>query len=72
MADAPAGVEFVPIAWGCYGNADNSFVNDLNTIKNQEDVHRLLSFDEPDGIGQDALWNSDGSWTTLGHLYGRM
>jgi hypothetical protein len=54
-AGTPANVEFVPMAWGYYGNPGNSFVNWLNWVKAQPGVHNLLGFNEPDSPSQANL-----------------
>jgi len=51
----PSNVEFVPMAWGYYGNANNGFVNWLNGVKSQPGVHNLLGFNEPDSSTQSNL-----------------
>jgi hypothetical protein len=55
-AGTPANVEFVPMAWGYYGNANNSFSNWLNNyVKKQPGVKNLLGFNEPDSSSQANL-----------------
>ncbi|MBV9850357.1 MAG: hypothetical protein JO250_11840, partial [Armatimonadetes bacterium] len=51
----PKGVEFVPMAWGYYGNKDNGTGRWLAKVKAQPGVHALLGFNEPDGKGQADL-----------------
>jgi hypothetical protein len=53
--DLPAGVEFVPMDWGYYGNADNNLVKWLGKVKGQPGVKYLLGFNEPDGKDQANL-----------------
>lgn len=54
-ANAPTGIEFTPMEWGYYGNADNGNVNWLNWVKSQPGVQSILAFNEPDGAGQANL-----------------
>ena len=54
-AGTPAGAEFVPMAWGYYGNANNNFANWLNYVKGQPGVQNLLGFNEPDSTSQANL-----------------
>ena len=54
-AGTPSNVEFVPMEWGYYGNANNSSVNWLNWVKSQPGVHELLGFNEPDSSSQANL-----------------
>ena len=51
----PAGVEFVPMDWGYYGNKDNTLVHWLAKVKHQPGVTTLLGFNEPDGKDQANL-----------------
>ncbi len=53
--DIPKGVEFVPMNWGYYGNADNGTVNWLAKRKAQPGVKAFLGFNEPDGKDQANL-----------------
>jgi hypothetical protein len=50
--DIPSNVGFVPLAWGYYGNTNNSFVNWLNWCKSQPGVREMLGFNEPDSASQ--------------------
>lgn len=52
---APSGVEFVPMEWGYYGNANNGSVNWLNSKKSQPGVTTFLGFNEPDHTDQANL-----------------
>ncbi|HEY3268390.1 MAG TPA: glycosyl hydrolase [Armatimonadota bacterium] len=54
-ADTPTGIEFVPMAWGYYGNANNSMVNWLSGVKAQPGVTTILGFNEPDHTDQANL-----------------
>ena len=55
-ANVPASVEFVPMAWGYYGNANNNFSNWLNNyVKKQPGVKSILGFNEPDSNSQANL-----------------
>ena len=54
-ADTPSGVEFVPMEWGYYGNANNGSVNWLNKEKAQTGVKNFLAFNEPDHTDQSNL-----------------
>jgi hypothetical protein len=54
-ADLPAGVKFVPMDWGYYGNKDGSLVKWLGKVKAQPGVTTLLGFNEPDGKDQANL-----------------
>ncbi len=51
----PAGVEFVPMDWGYYGNKNGSLVQWLKKVKRQPGVKTLLGFNEPDGKDQANL-----------------
>jgi hypothetical protein len=53
--DLPAGIEFVPMQWGYYGNKDDKLVTHLAKVKAQQNVHTLLGYNEPDGKGQANL-----------------
>jgi hypothetical protein len=54
-AGIPANVEFVPMAWGYYGNGGNNFVNWLNRVTSQTGVRNLMGFNEPDSPSQSNL-----------------
>ena len=54
-ANMPKDVEFVPMAWGYYGNADNGQVKWLAKVKAQPNIHAILGFNEPDGKDQANL-----------------
>lgn len=54
-ADMPAGVEFVPMDWGYYGNKDDNLVKWLAKVKAQPNIHALLGFNEPDHKDQANL-----------------
>ena len=54
-ANLPAGVQFVPMDWGYYGNKDNGLMRWLAKVKAQPHVHALLDFNEPDGREQANL-----------------
>jgi hypothetical protein len=54
-ANTPTGVEFVPMEWGYYGNANNGSVNWLNYVKSQSGVRTILGFNEPDSTTQANL-----------------
>jgi hypothetical protein len=54
-ADLPAGVKFVPMDWGYYGNKDDSLVKWLAKVKAQPGITTLLGFNEPDGKDQANL-----------------
>ena len=54
-AGIPQGVEFVPMAWGYYGNQDNSQVKWLAKMAAQPGVRHFLGFNEPDGKEQANL-----------------
>lgn len=51
-AGLPASVEFVPMTWGYYGNANNNFVNYLKGVQAQPGIHTILGYNEPDNTGQ--------------------
>jgi len=52
-ANLPGSVEFVPMAWGYWGNANNNFANWLNSyVTKQPGVRNLLGFNEPDSSSQ--------------------
>ena len=52
---APSSVEFVPMEWGYYGNANNGSINWLNSRKAQPGVKAFLGFNEPDHTDQANL-----------------
>ncbi len=52
---APGSVEFVPMEWGYYGNANNGSINWLNSTKSQPGVKNFLAFNEPDHTDQSNL-----------------
>ena len=54
-AGVPRGVEFVPMAWGYYGNKDNGQVQWLAKMTAQPGVSHFLGFNEPDGKDQANL-----------------
>jgi len=54
-AAVPAGVEFVPMAWGYWGNKDGGFERSLQKARAQPGVRALLGFNEPDGKEQANL-----------------
>ena len=54
-ADAPSSVEFVPMEWGYYGNANNGSVSWLSGRKAQPGVTTFLGFNEPDHTDQANL-----------------
>ena len=54
-ADVPAGMEFVPMNWGYYGNKDDGTVKWLAQMKAQPGVKHFLGFNEPDGKDQANL-----------------
>lgn len=54
-AGVPKGVEFVPMAWGYYGNKGNGQVKWLAKMAAQPGVRHFLGFNEPDGKSQADL-----------------
>ena len=54
-ADAPSSVEFVPMEWGYYGNANNGSVSWLKQKVAQTGVKNFLAFNEPDHPDQANL-----------------
>ena len=54
-AGTPKNIEFVPMAWGYYGNKDDSEVKWLSKMQGQPGVAHFLGFNEPDGKGQANL-----------------
>ena len=54
-AGVPAGVEFVPMVWGYYGNANGDFDDWLHGVRSQPGVTSILGFNEPDASSQANL-----------------
>ena len=52
---APSAVEFVPMEWGYYGNANNGSANWLKAKAAQPGVKNFLAFNEPDHTDQANL-----------------
>ncbi|HEX5323029.1 MAG TPA: glycoside hydrolase family protein [Capsulimonadaceae bacterium] len=54
-SDMPAGMEFVPMDWGYYGNKDDKLTKWLAKVKAQPGIDTLLGFNEPDNKTQANL-----------------